>query len=112
MAAALARKPTVLVVEDDAAMREMLLEALADEGYRVEGSPNGRAAADRVRQGGVDLLISDVRMPELDGIDLLREMQAAVDPPSVITITAFGSIETAKRAIRLGAYDYITKPFE
>src|SRR5687768_15076596 len=103
---------TVLVVEDDAAMRELLLESLGDGGYRVEASPNGRAGADRVRQGGIDLVISDVRMPELDGIDLLREIQAVEPAPHVVTVTAFGSIETAKRALKLGAYDYITKPFE
>jgi DNA-binding NtrC family response regulator len=103
---------TLLVVEDDAAMRELLIEALVDEGYRVLASPDGRAGVERVRQGGIDLVISDVRMPELDGLDMLREIKAVHPSPHVITVTAFGSIETAKRALKLGAYDYITKPFE
>src|SRR5262249_29372747 len=102
----------LLVVEDDAAMREFLLETLADEGLRVEGVPDGRAGVERVREGGVDLVVSDVRMPELDGLDMLREIKAVHPSPHVITVTAFGSIDTAKRALKLGAYDYITKPFE
>jgi DNA-binding NtrC family response regulator len=105
-------KHRLLVVEDDAAMRELLIESLSDEGYRVEASPDGRAGVERVRQGGIDLVVSDVRMPELDGLDMLREIKAAQPSPHVITVTAFGSIETAKRALKLGAYDYITKPFE
>jgi DNA-binding NtrC family response regulator len=103
---------TLLVVEDDAANREYLIEALADEGYRIEASPNGRAGLDRVKQGGIDLVVTDVRMPDLDGLDMLREIKASDRAPHVVVITAFGTIEQATRAIKLGAYDYITKPFE
>ncbi len=102
----------MLVVEDDQAMRELLAESLIDDGFSVETAGDGRTGIARVRQGGVDLVISDVRMPDVDGLDLLREVRAGNPAPHVITITAFGSIETAKRAIKLGAYDYITKPFE
>src|SRR5687767_6000903 len=59
---------TILVVEDDAAMRTMLREALEEDGYTVEGAPGGRAGIERVKQGGIDLVISDVKMPDLDGI--------------------------------------------
>jgi DNA-binding NtrC family response regulator len=103
---------TLLVVEDDAANREYLIEALADEGYHLEAAPNGRAGLDRVKQGGIDLVVSDVRMPDLDGLDMLREIKATEPAPHVVIITAFGTIEQATRAIKLGAYDYITKPFE
>jgi DNA-binding NtrC family response regulator len=102
----------ILVVEDDAAMREMLREALEDEGYAVETAPDGRAGVERVRRGGIDLVISDVKMPDLDGLDMLREIKAISPSPTVITVTAFGSIDTAIRAVKLGAFDYITKPFE
>jgi DNA-binding NtrC family response regulator len=105
-------RASVLVVEDDAAMREMLREALDDEGYIVETAAGGRAGVERVKRGGVDLVVSDVKMPDLDGIDMLREMKAVTPSPYVITITAFGSIDTAIRAVKLGAFDYITKPFE
>src|SRR5215831_14755015 len=105
-------RASILVVEDDAAMREMLREALDEDGYAVETAAGGRAGIDRVKRGGVDLVVSDVKMPDLDGIDMLREMKAVTPSPHVITITAFGSIDTAIRAVKLGAFDYITKPFE
>jgi DNA-binding NtrC family response regulator len=105
-------RATILVVEDDAAMREMLREALDDDGYAVEAVGGGRAGIERVKQGGIDLVVSDVKMPDLDGLDMLREIKAVTPSPHVITITAFGSIDTAIRAVKLGAFDYITKPFE
>src|SRR5262252_5785763 len=103
---------SILVVEDDVAMRAMLREALEDDGYAVETAENGRAGVERVRKGGVDLVVSDVKMPDLDGLDMLREIKAVSPSPHVITITAFGSIDTAIRAVKLGAFDYITKPFD
>ena len=103
---------TILVVEDDAAMRTMLREALEEDGYAVDVAAGGRAGIERVRQGGIDLVVSDVKMPDLDGLDMLREIKAVSPSPHVITITAFGSIDTAIRAVKLGAFDYITKPFD
>jgi DNA-binding NtrC family response regulator len=110
--AASGRAATILIVEDDAAMRMMLREALEEDGYTVEAVGGGRAGIERVKQGGVDLVISDVKMPDLDGLDMLREIKAVTPSPHVITITAFGSIDTAIRAVKLGAFDYITKPFD
>src|SRR5437879_1331001 len=89
----------VLIVEDDAAMRELLNEALVEEGYRVDAAAGGRAGVERVRAGGVDLVVSDVKMPDMDGLDMLAEIRGHGDgpgqPPHVIVVTAFGSIETA-----------------
>jgi DNA-binding NtrC family response regulator len=65
-----------------------------------------------VKQGGIDVVVSDLRMPDLDGFDLLRDIKATEPSPHIIVITAFGSIDTAIKAVKLGAYDYITKPFE
>jgi len=103
---------TILVVEDDAAMRTMLREALEEDGFVVETAPGGRAGVERVRQGGVDLVVSDVKMPDLDGLDMLREIREIDDELPVVVMTAFGTVETAVRAIKLGAFDYITKPFD
>ena len=64
----------ILVVEDDEAMREMLREALEEDGYAVAAVAGGRAGVERVKQGGVDLVVSDVKMPDLDGLDMLREI--------------------------------------
>jgi DNA-binding NtrC family response regulator len=104
----------ILIVEDDAAMRELLQDTLGEEGFQVETAPGGHAGVERVRKGGIDLVVTDVRMPDLDGLDMLREIRSPatdVTPPHVIVITAFGSIDTAIKAVRLGAHDYITKPF-
>jgi DNA-binding NtrC family response regulator len=103
---------TILIVEDDAANRDYLTESLADEGYRVEGAGGGRAGLERIREGGIDLVVTDIRMPDLDGLDMMREIRTLAFPPHVITITAFGSIDTAIKAVRLGAFDYLTKPFQ
>jgi DNA-binding NtrC family response regulator len=107
-----AARAVILVVDDDAAMRDYLREELEHEGFRVEVAGSGRAGVERVKQGGIDLVVSDVKMPDLDGLDLLREVREVQPAPYVITITAFGSIDTAIRAVKLGAFDYVTKPFE
>jgi DNA-binding NtrC family response regulator len=106
------RRAGILVVEDDAAMRDLLVEELTDNGFRVEAAANGRAGIERVRQGGIDVVVTDLRMPDLDGFDLLRDLKATEASPHIIMITAFGSIDTAIKAMKLGAFNYITKPFE
>ena len=103
---------TILVVEDDDAMRELLTEELSDAGFCVVSAPGGRGGLERVRSEPIDLVITDLRMPDLDGFDLIRDIKATAAPPHIVMITAFGSIETAIKAVKLGAYDYITKPFE
>jgi two-component system response regulator AtoC len=104
-------RTTILVVDDDADMREWVKEDLETEGFRVETESGGRSGVERVRRGGIDLVVSDVKMPDLDGLDLLREIREISPAPVVIIVTGFGSIDTAIRAVKLGAQDYITKPF-
>jgi DNA-binding NtrC family response regulator len=103
---------TILVVEDDDAMRELLAEELSDAGYRVRAAGGGAQGLELARSERMDLIITDLRMPELDGFDLIRDVGALPDPPQIVMITAFGSIETAIKAVKLGAYNFITKPFE
>ena len=110
-------RATILIVEDNADMRELLSDTLTEEGFCVEVVEGGRAGIARLERGRVDLIVTDVRMPDLDGLDMLREIGGGSDGsdgddrPHVIVVTAFGSIETAIKAVRLGAHDYITKPF-
>ena len=106
------RTASILVVEDDAAMRDLLSEELGDVGYTVQAASNAATGLELARSDRFDLIITDLRMPEMDGFDLIRGVMAMPEPPHVVMITAFGSIETAIRAVKLGAYDYITKPFE
>ncbi len=103
---------TILVVEDDGAMRELLREALEEEEYEVMSAAGGREGLRKVRSGGVDLVVTDLRMPDLDGLDMMRELRTLPAPPDVIMITAFGTIDNAIKAMKLGAADYVTKPFE
>ena len=105
-------RTSILVVDDDAAMREWVKEDLEHEGYVVETAAGGRAGVERVKAGGIDVVVTDVKMPDLDGLDLLREVREVEPSPFVIVVTGFGSIDTAIRAVKLGAYDYITKPFK
>ncbi len=93
-------------------MRELLVEELADASFTVEAAAGGREGVERVKLGGIDVVVSDLRMPDIDGFDLLRDIKAQEPSPHVVMITAFGSIDTAIKAVKLGAFDYITKPFE
>jgi DNA-binding NtrC family response regulator len=104
--------PRLLVVEDDDAMRDLLVEELSEAGFEVLAARGGRDGIDQVRRERIDLVITDLRMPDLDGFDLIRDVKATPHSPHIVMITAFGSIETAIKAVKLGAYDYITKPFE
>ncbi len=106
------RTASILVVEDDEAMRDLLSEELEDAGFEVAAAGGAAAGLEVARSGRFDLVITDLRMPEMDGFDLIRGVMALPEPPHVVMITAFGSVETAIRAVKLGAYDYITKPFE
>ena len=93
-------------------MRELLHIVLRREGYDVLLAENGRRAVAALEREPVDLLISDIKMPGMSGVDVLREAKR-IDPDIVgIMVTAFASTETAVEALRLGAYDYLTKPFD
>lgn len=106
------RAASILVVEDDAAMRDLLTEELSDAGYDVQSAGGATSGLEIARSTRFDVIITDLRMPEMDGFDLIRGVRALPEQPHVVMITAFGSIETAIRAVKLGAFDYITKPFE
>jgi len=101
----------ILVVDDEASMRDVLGKILSAEGYIVAQAGNGREALKALDQGRYDFILCDIRMPEMGGLDLLREMTARKIPGTVIMMSAFGTVETAVEAMKLGAYDYISKPF-
>src|SRR5213595_788739 len=107
-----ARSASILVVEDDAAMRDLLAEELGDAGFEVRAAATAATGLEHARAERFDLIITDLRMPEMDGFDLIRCVMQLPEPPHVVMVTAFASIETAIRAVKLGAYDYIAKPFE
>ena len=103
--------PSILVVDDELSMREFLKILLEKEGYAAQTAANPAEALALVRQGAIDLLISDIKMPGGSGLGLLEELRAGGLSVPVILITAYASPEDAVRAMKGGAYDYITKPF-
>jgi putative nucleotidyltransferase with HDIG domain len=102
----------ILVVDDEEAIREVVSTMLEAKGYRCTAVQNGRVAQDEVKKCTPDLVLSDMIMPEMDGIKLLEWMRQYDPEVPVIMVTAIHDISTALEAIRRGAYDYILKPFE
>jgi len=102
---------TVLVVDDEEEIRNSLRGVLGDEGLRVVEAADGAQAMELVRSERPELMLVDVWMPELDGIELLRRLEREEHRPNVIMISGHGSIETAVQATKLGAFDFIEKPF-
>ena len=106
------RKLSILIVEDGQSQREMLRGFLLSEGHTVAEAENGEAALKSVRSGHFDLILLDYKMPGMDGLQVLKEVKHINPEIDVIIITAYGTIETAVEAIKVGAIDYITKPVE
>lgn len=106
-----AGRPRVLVVDDEASIRELLSKTLALAEYDVDTAPDGRAAIERLRLGNYDLLIADLKMPGLDGLSLIREAKRLKTELPVIIITGFSTESSAIEAVNLGVAGYLTKPF-
>ncbi|MBW7995060.1 MAG: sigma-54-dependent Fis family transcriptional regulator [Candidatus Glassbacteria bacterium] len=101
----------ILVVDDEPLMRDFLVETLQRKKYVVDAVGNGSQAIEKVKGEHYDLVISDIRMPEVSGMEVLEDVKKNNPETEVVMITAFGTIENAVGAMKIGAYDYITKPF-
>ncbi len=106
-----AERCRILLVEDDQDMLDLVREHLEGEGHAVAALGSGVAALERLRSEHFDVVLTDLRLPDADGMEVLRVSRDVQRDVPVILITAFGTIETAIQAIRRGAYDYVTKPF-
>jgi two-component system, NtrC family, response regulator PilR len=106
------RAPRILVVDDERSMRELLAIVLRREGYEVLLAENGKSAIATLEKEPVDILISDIKMPDLSGVEVLRAAKRIDQDILGIMITAFASTDTAVEAMRLGACDYLSKPFD
>jgi len=102
----------ILVVDDEKSMREFLEILFAGEGYQVEAAENGRHALKKLQAGRYDLIITDMQMPEMGGLELLKNIRDMYSGTEVIVMTAYASTESAVEAMKCGACDYITKPFK
>ncbi len=101
----------ILIAEDEEITLRHLTYALEKEGFSVRGASNGREALERFKDDNYDILIADIKMPEMDGLSLLKTVKEKHPDTEVMIITGFGSIESAVEAMKMGAIDYVTKPF-
>src|SRR4030066_1266719 len=102
----------ILGVDDEAPIREMIKKGLSQMGgYSVEVAQNGAETIEKIEKDVFDLVLTDLKMPEMDGLELLKNIKGTRPEVMVILMTAYGSIETAVEAMKMGADDYITKPF-
>ena len=104
--------PTILLVDDDERLRTAAGKVLAAGGYRVVSAATGREALEKLKEVAVALVVSDLRLPDLDGIELLKQSRELRPEVEVVMITGHASIETAVEAMRLGAYDFTEKPLD
>jgi two-component system nitrogen regulation response regulator NtrX len=102
--------PTILIVDDEPGVRTALSGVLRDEGYSVEAVPTGEACLERVARGGVDLVVLDVWLPGMDGLATLARLRERQVDAQVVLISGHGNIESAVRAIKMGAFDFVEKP--
>jgi len=102
----------ILVVDDDEIVREVIISLLSSEGYAVRAAKDGLDAIKILKMENINLVITDLRMPGADGIEVLKEAIKMDPDRAVIILTAYGTLDTALKAIREGAYDYMTKPFK
>lgn len=101
----------ILVVDDNKELREILEEYLKEEGHDVNGSTNGRDALERHRKDPFDLIVTDLNMPEISGMELIRAVRKENPDTEFVIITGYASMDSAVEAVRMGAFDYIVKPF-
>lgn len=101
----------ILVVDDNKELREILQGFLQSEGHDVEGSPNGRDALEKHQKAHFDLIITDLNMPEISGMELIKTIRKESQDTEFVIITGYASMDSAVEAVRIGAFDYIVKPF-
>jgi DNA-binding NtrC family response regulator len=102
---------TILVVDDEETLCTLFSDALS-QGYRVLTASNGGKALQLAREENPDLILLDIKMPGMDGIEVLKKIKKLREEIVVIMLTGYGTLETAREAMKLGAYDYVTKPVD
>jgi DNA-binding NtrC family response regulator len=101
----------VLVIEDDEVLRQLLIDVLSDQDYEVEAAETGEEGLRAMEQDVFDIVLLDINLPGMDGMDVLRLVPARQPDAQVVMMTAFGTVDTAVEAMKQGAFDYINKPF-
>ncbi|MDI6761738.1 MAG: response regulator [Thermodesulfobacteriota bacterium] len=105
-------KKTILIVDDEKELCKILSDSLSQNHYRVFVAFDGKRALQLVKEEKPDLILLDIKMPRMNGIEVLKKIKKMKKEIVVIMLTAYGTLETARKAMKLGAYDYLTKPFD
>ena len=105
-------KANILIVDDEKAIRDSLKMVINDEGYEAETASDGAEAFQKIKEGNYDIVVSDIKMPNMDGIELLQKVSETNPSTFFIIMTAYASVQTAIDALRKGAFDYLIKPVE
>ena len=103
--------PNILIIDDEPLMRLSISDALKAEGYNIASVESGGEGLKAIKDNAYDIVITDLKLPEVDGLQILKGCRQYSPVTKILMITAHGSVETAVEAMKLGAYDYITKPF-
>ena len=103
---------SILIVDDEESVRDSLYNWFIDDGYRVECAENAKMALSMLDEKAFDIVLADIKMPGMDGMEMHRRIKSLPNDPIVIIMTAFASVDTAVKALKEGAFDYVTKPFD
>ncbi len=106
------KKPRILVVDDEASMRESLKDWLQEDGYEVGLAESGEAALNMARESHWDIILLDLKMPGMDGLEALKHLKEVAPEAEILMMTAYATVETAVQAMKQGAFDYLVKPFD
>jgi len=108
----MARKISILIVDDEDSVRDSLFNWFIEDGFRVECAENAKKALTILESDQFDIILADIKMPGMDGLEMLRRIKSIKSDAIVIVMTAFATVDTAVKALKDGAYDYVTKPFD
>ncbi|MEI6681115.1 MAG: sigma-54 dependent transcriptional regulator [Bacteroidota bacterium] len=108
----MARKITILVVDDEESVRDSLFNWFTEDGFHVDCAENAKKALTMLESGNFDIILADIKMPGMDGLEMLRRIKSLKSDSIVIVMTAFATVDTAVKALKDGAFDYVTKPFD
>ncbi len=108
----MARKISILIVDDEESVRDSLYNWFLEDGFRVDSAENAKKALTMLESDQFDIILADIKMPGMDGLEMLRRIKSIKPEAIVIVMTAFATVDTAVKALKDGAYDYVTKPFD
>lgn len=108
----MAKKISILIVDDEESVRDSLYNWFLEDGFRVECAENAKRALTILESDQFDIILADIKMPGMDGLEMLRRIKSIKPDSIVIVMTAFATVDTAVKALKDGAYDYVTKPFD